>query len=188
MLHTKTHLRSLYLQKRASLSAEQATRASHAVAEILLAFPGLEAARVVAGYFPIRHELDILPALNKLHRKGHGTALPVIRHIQSPLEFHRWKPGETLVKSALFKSVWEPSPSSPILVPDIILVPLVAFDRKGFRLGYGSGAYDRTLAASPNVVTIGIGFAFQEAEALPHISFDQRVDYVITEKEIITSK
>lgn len=189
MPHTKQHLRTIYQQKRDSLTQEQALRANHLITEHVLTFPGLKPDSTIAGYHPMRNEVHTLPILSHLHHKGHRTALPIIQHIHSPLNFHSWKPGDALVHSVLFKSVLEPSPVQPVIMPDIILVPLLAFDRNGYRLGYGSGAYDRTLAHLKEIdhpfISLGMAYSIQEANDLPHISFDQQVDYIITEKEII---
>lgn len=189
MPHTKQHLRALYLQKRSAISDENALRASHNVAENILSFCDFPLNATIAGYIPIQRELDILHSIAKLHAKGYKTALPIMRHLHSPLDFHLWKPGDALVESSLFSKLREPSTTAPAVIPQLILVPFLAFDRRGYRLGYGSGAYDRTLGHlrehGHSPLTIGVGYSIQEAEDLPHISFDQKVDYIITEKEVI---
>jgi 5-formyltetrahydrofolate cyclo-ligase len=102
---------------------------------------------------------------------------------QEPLVFHLWRPGEPLLPGG-FK-VMEPRPERPVVMPDVVLAPLLAFDRAGRRLGYGKGYYDRTLASlrrsKPDALVIGLAFALQEVAAVPADVTDERLDAVLTE-------
>ena len=113
-------------------------------------------------------------------------ALPVVVERDRHLDFRAWSPGDDL--EAGDHGTWHPYPSAPLVVPDVVLVPLLAFDRAGWRLGYGGGYYDRTLQglrrAAP-VTTIGIGFAAQEVMTVPHDGHDQRLDWIATETGLI---
>jgi len=118
-----------------------------------------------------------------LDRRGHPIALPVVRGRGQPLVFRRWQPEDTLEARPMGLS--EPSPAARELVPEILLVPLLAFDREGYRIGYGAGYYDLTLAAlraRGAVLAIGVGYAAQAVERLPRSEEDERLDGVVTEE------
>jgi len=141
----------------------------------------------VSSFHPFRSEIDTRPLLGRLTGDGWTTALPVIVGKDSPLIFRRWLPGEPLLRDAM--GIEMPMPGAPEVEPDVLIVPLLAFDRKGYRLGYGGGYYDRTLKAlraRKRVIAIGAAYAAQEVNAVPHESHDQRLDYVMTERGIIT--
>ena len=141
---------------------------------------------VISGFSPIGSEIDPLPLLAGLHEKGHESALPIVAANCEPLIFRRWAPGDEMVSGPF--GVQEPLPSAREVVPDILLVPLLAFDRLGYRLGYGGGFYDRTLErlrANGRRVAVGIAFAGQEVEAVPVSAYDQPLDWIVTEREAI---
>src|SRR5690242_1183017 len=118
---------------------------------------------VVSGYWPIGSEIDVRPLLHHLAARGHGLALPVVVERGRPLLFRAWMPGTALEPARLGLSV--PPAESPEVDPAVLLVPLLGFDRRGGRLGYGGGFYDRTLArlrAAGPVLAVGVGFAAQE--------------------------
>jgi 5-formyltetrahydrofolate cyclo-ligase len=126
-------------------------------------------------------ELRVWSLLRRLGAEGFRLALPVMQGKGLPLLFRAWKQGD-----ALDKGTWdiaEPKADKPVLEPDVVLVPLLAFDRKGWRLGYGGGFYDRTLAylrAHKAVAAVGLGYDGQEVDWVPHASYDQRLDWVLT--------
>jgi 5-formyltetrahydrofolate cyclo-ligase len=141
---------------------------------------------VVSGYWPLPGELDIRPLIHQIHEAGHRIALPVVKAKGQPLLFRHWTPGTPLVQGS-FK-VMTPPEGAAELEPQVLLVPLLAFDRAGYRLGYGGGFYDRTLEkrrreahSGHPVLAIGIAFSAQETESLPRGPFDQRLDWIVTE-------
>ena len=142
---------------------------------------------VVAGFWPFPDEIDPRPAMAAFGSRHHPLALPRMQGFGRPLAFHRYVAGDPLIEGRF--EVMEPAPDRPIVQPDLILVPLLAFDRRGHRLGFGAGFYDRTLAAlraaRPEVVAIGLAFACQEVEALPVEPHDQPLDGVASERGVI---
>lgn len=141
---------------------------------------------IVSGFYPYQSEIDTRPLLGRLAGEGWTTALPIVIALQQPLEFRRWLPGEPTVPGKW--DIPRPPDTSPLLEPDVLLVPMLAFDRLGYRLGYGGGFYDRTLAllrAKKTVTAIGVAYAAQEVDSVPHDAHDQPLDFVMTEKELI---
>src|ERR1700722_3398733 len=132
---------------------------------------------VVAGFWPMAHEIDILPLLNALAGSGHEICLPETPKMGLPLIFRTWQPGDTLAEGR-FGTM---HPLGEVLVPDFVLVPLLAFDAQGNRLGYGGGYYDRTLAGLPDAFRLGCAFAAQEFSAVPVEATDLRLHAVATE-------
>lgn len=139
-------------------------------------------ARVAAGYWPIGDELDVRPLLQALSDRGVAVALPVVVEPHRPLEFRAWPPGAPLEAGA--HGTRHPAADAPPVRPDLLLVPLLAFDDHGHRLGYGGGYYDRTIqalrAAGP-VAVLGVAYAAQRLDAVPHDGNDQVMDGVVTE-------
>lgn len=140
---------------------------------------------VVAGYWPIRGEIDPRPLMQRCARLGLRLALPVTapRGEAYPMVFRAWDAKAPLSPGSF--GVPEPDPSAPILVPDLVLVPLVGVDATGNRLGYGAGQYDRTLASlrmQKPVLALGLAWSVQETEALPAEAHDQPLDALVTER------
>ena len=164
---------------------DRVAEASAAVCETVLGL--VKAQAVVAGYEPHRNEVDVRGALLKLGERGHSLCLPVIEGADKALFFRKYKLGDALVVGRYGIPI--PAAGVPVFRPDVLLVPLVAFDRRGHRLGYGAGYYDRTIAAlrerKEEVLIIGIAYAQQETEMVPEAAHDQLLDMVITENEII---
>lgn len=147
-------------------------------------FPLERIPKVVAGTFPMRSELDPRPLMKRLEALGATLALPRTPKKGQPLVFHRWSSDTTFVTSRF--GVTEPVPETPIVEPDLLLVPLLAFDATGARLGYGGGFYDVTLEQLRRVrrvYAVGFAYAGQEVSALPTEPHDQRLDAVLTERE-----
>jgi 5-formyltetrahydrofolate cyclo-ligase len=137
---------------------------------------------VVAGYSPIRSEIDPVPLMRTLAAQGARLALPAVMARGKSLAFRAWSPGDKLLLGPL--GILEPSPGAAELVPDIMLVPLAAFDRSGHRIGYGAGHYDFTLAHLRKVkaiAAIGLAFVAQEIPDVPAAAHDVRLDLVLTE-------
>ena len=160
-------------------------RAPLALASMPFPFQARAGFNVVSAFHPYQSEIDTRPLLGRMAGEGWTTCLPIVLGKGQPLEFRRWLPGEPLIKG-----VWgieRPPETSPVVEPDILIIPLLAFDRKGYRLGYGGGFYDRTLEklrVRKNIVGIGVGYSGQQVGAVPHGPHDQPLDYMMTEKEI----
>jgi 5-formyltetrahydrofolate cyclo-ligase len=182
---TKSDLRAAALAARDALSSEQRAAAAQAVATRGLP---IEIARgtIVSGYSPIRSEIDPAPLLRALAAQGAQLALPAIMARGQSLAFRAWSPNDRLLLGPL--GILEPSPAAAEVIPDIVLVPLAAFDRAGHRIGYGAGHYDYTLAhlrKLKHIVAIGLAFAAQEIGAVPALPHDVALDYVLTETEVL---
>ena len=166
--------------------------ALHETAKLTLAQRGLPIVKgpgrsVVSGFFPYKSEISTLPLLTRLRGEGWRLAMPVVVGEGLPLIFRAWAPGEPTVAG-----IWNipvPAETSPELIPDILLVPMLAFDAHGYRLGYGGGFYDRTLVklrALKPIVAIGVAYADQEVAETPRAPYDQPLDFIMTEKATIT--
>ena len=140
---------------------------------------------VVAGFWPLAGEIDLLPLLHILAERGHPVALPVTPSIGNPLIFRLWRPEDVLVRERFGTMAPAERPGEPPVIPDYLLVPLLAFDRRGYRLGYGGGFYDRTLAGLPDAITVGCGFAAQELDEVPIGPYDVRLPVIATELGVI---
>jgi 5-formyltetrahydrofolate cyclo-ligase len=142
--------------------------------------------KIVSGFYPYQSEIDTRPLLGRLAGEGWTTCLPIVLGDGLPLEYRRWAPGAPTIKG-----VWgipRPADDAELVEPDVLIIPLLSFDRKGFRLGYGGGFYDRTLEklrASKNIIAVGVGYAAQEVGHVPVGEHDQALNYIMTEREII---
>ncbi len=136
---------------------------------------------IVSGFWPLAGELDLRPLLIALHERGHPVVLPVTPKRGHPLTFRLWRPGDAMVAER-FGTM---RPAGDEQIPDFLLVPLLAFDRRGGRLGYGAGYYDRTLPLLPNAFALGCAFAAQEVAEVPMGSTDIRLPAIATEREIV---
>ncbi|MEL0106187.1 MAG: 5-formyltetrahydrofolate cyclo-ligase [Rhodospirillales bacterium] len=138
---------------------------------------------IVSGFWPIHDEIDIRPLMIELSKAGLTCSLPVVDQKNSPLIFRQWQLGEPLKEDEL--GLHQPREDAPLVAPHILIVPLLAFDADGNRLGWGGGYYDRTLAAfreTSNILTVGVGFSLQQVDKLPQDRHDQRLDFMVTEK------
>ena len=177
----KRALRSRIKTWRSGLEADAAARAADAVAAHGLGFLRRAQKRVViSGFSSLPDEFRAWPLLRRLHGEGHALAMPVMQGKGLPLVFRAWAPGD-----AMDKAVWgiaEPRADKPVLEPDIVLVPLLAFDATGWRLGYGGGYFDRTLRglrARKSIVAIGLAYDESQVDAVPHLDYDERLDWVL---------
>ncbi len=149
---------------------------------IVLASCPPHAGAVVGGFAPMGDEIDVMPLLEALHRKGHRLALPVTTPRGNPLIFRAWQPGAALEPGRFGTS----HPANPTeLTPDFLLVPLLAFDACGHRLGYGGGYYDRSLAALPGAFRLGVAYAGQQVEAVPTCATDVPLHAIATETGLV---
>jgi len=179
---SKNDLRTAALARRDTLSDEHRNAAAQAIAARRLPVE-IKPGTIVAGYSPIRSEIDPVALMRTLAARGARLALPAVMARGKSLAFRAWSPGDRLMLGPL--GILEPSPAAAELSPDVMLVPLAAFDRAGHRIGYGAGHYDVTLAhlRKVKVITaIGIAFAVQEIKAVPMQPHDVALDYVLTEK------
>jgi 5-formyltetrahydrofolate cyclo-ligase len=182
---TKDDLRAAALARRQALSTDARAAAAAAIAARALPFE-LATGAVVAGYAPIRGEIDPFPLMQALAAGGARLALPVVTGQGRPLQFREWSPGDALLRSPL--GILEPPPTAPETTPDVVLAPLAAFDGRGHRIGYGAGHYDRTLEAlraQRPVIAVGLAFAVQQIETVPAAGHDVALDYVITEQDTL---
>jgi 5-formyltetrahydrofolate cyclo-ligase len=184
LAQTKADLRAAVLATRDALDNEQRDSAAQAIAGRGLP---LEIARgiIVSGYSPIKSEIDPIPLLRKLAAQGARLALPAVMARGKSLAFRAFAPDDRLMLGPL--GILEPSPAAAEVIPDIMLVPLAAFDPLGHRIGYGAGHYDYTLAhlrKAKAITAIGLAFAAQEIEAVPALAHDERLDFVLTETKV----
>lgn len=144
------------------------------------------AGAVVSLYFPMRDELDTEPLAAALIEEGLNLAFPIVEKKKAPLIFRSYVPGDDLVPGSYGEVT--PAADAPLVTPDIMVVPLLAFTREGGRLGYGGGYYDRTLEKlreSRSVLAVGYAFGAQEVDALPLSPLDQPMDWIVTERGAI---
>jgi len=181
----KAALRSELIARRDALPAPERAAAAEAIAA--RPFPlAIAPGTIVSGFSALKAEINPVPLMRRLADAGAQLALPVVAGRGKPLIMRAWSFGAPLVSG-----VWgirEPAPSAPEVEPDILLVPLLAFDRAGGRIGYGAGYYDMTIAAlraKKPVVAVGIAYAAQEIDAVPVTPRDARLDLVLTEREAI---
>jgi len=181
----KAVLRREALARRDALPRELRAAAAEAIAA--RPFPlAIAPGAVVSGFMPMKSEINPVPLMRKLADAGATLALPVVAGKGQPLIMRAWSLGEPLAAG-----VWgirEPKPEAPEVFPDILIVPLLAFDRRGHRIGYGAGYFDMTIAAlraRKPVVAAGIAFAAQEIAEVPTTPRDARLDLVLTEREVI---
>lgn len=176
----KKHLREQARARRASISQEKAGEGARRIAETGLGFLALPPDIVVGAYYPVRDELDCRVLLTRLIADGYRVALPAIG-TNRILHFHLWSPDEALETGPF--GIPQPTAEAPEADPDVLLLPLLAFDANGRRLGYGGGHYDATLArlrqSRPRTV-IGLAFDEQEMDSLPLEPHDQPLDWVLT--------
>jgi 5-formyltetrahydrofolate cyclo-ligase len=181
---SKAELRTAALSRRDALSDKQRDAAALALAKRGLPV-AIGTGMIVSGYFPIRNEIDPTPLMQKLAVQGARLALPCVNARGQSLTFRAWSPGDRLILGSL--GIPEPSPAAAEVIPDIMLVPLAAFDRSGHRVGYGAGHYDHTFAhlrKAKAVIGVGLAFAAQEIESVPALAHDVALDYVLTEKKL----
>jgi 5-formyltetrahydrofolate cyclo-ligase len=182
---SKARLRTEALARRDALTPDARAGAAEAIAARPLPVRPKPGA-IVSGFMPIRSEINPLPLLRRFAEAGAQLALPRIVGRRHPLSMRAWTVGAPLVKGQW--GIREPEASAPEVEPDIIVVPLAAFDRRGHRIGYGAGHYDRTigaLRAKKPLLAIGIAFAVQEVEEVPALPHDERLDLVLTERGVI---
>lgn len=176
--------------ERDGLSVAERQAASAALCEALAGFLrerfGDLRGRVLSGYWPIKGEPDLRPVLEALHGQGVRVALPLVEVKQAPLVFRRWTPETRMVRGDW--NIPVPPPEAEVVVPEIALAPVMGWTRDAYRLGYGGGYFDRTLAAlSPRPFTIGIGFQSARLETIFPQPHDIRLDVILTETGVASA-
>ena len=177
----KKAMREEALARRASLEAQAPDAARRMARNFIAAIP-LAPSAVVSAFVAIGEETDPGPLIDLLRKEGHAIALPRVVRKGEKLAFHLYEEGATLVPGVFGLS--QPGKDWPEAIPDVLVVPLLAFDPQGNRLGYGAGFYDRTLSslrASRKIVAVGFAFAGQEVPDVPHRDSDEPLDWVVTE-------
>lgn len=180
----KTALRRAMEKRRAAAQAKN-PGAALALRDNFLKSLRLPPGCIIAAYNARGSEIDPAPLADALRAKRHPIALPVIMGRGEPLAFRLHNPGDPLVTNAF--GIGEPGPASPFIEPDVVLVPLLAFDARGHRLGTGAGYYDRTLPdlrRQKPVLAVGLAFADQQGPEIPVESHDIRLDRIVTELEV----
>lgn len=186
LVEEKRDLRRRQQEVRAEAARAAGPSAAGALAANVLSLAGGLAPGIVSAYLPMAEEMDPLPALAKLGERGWTFCLPVVVAKATPLAFRAWAPGDPL-EDGVF-GTRHPAAGAAEVSPDLLLVPLLAFDRAGYRLGWGGGFYDRTLAglrARGTATAIGVAFAAQEVDVVPRADYDARLDAVATEAGVI---
>ncbi|MGB1539645.1 MAG: 5-formyltetrahydrofolate cyclo-ligase [Rickettsiales bacterium] len=185
--HSKAELRAIARERRDALPRTERKACSAAFAEhFLKEVPWRN--KVIAGYYPAHSELDALPLLTQLYRKGATCCLPAATSHVRILEFRRWQPDTPMITGGSF-GMMEPSAEAETIKPDIVIVPLLAFDTARHRIGYGAGCYDHTLEElrhrNPKLLAIGAAFSTQRLDEIPFDDHDQPLDKIITEKGVV---
>lgn len=182
----KDLLRSQARARRAAVTPASGLEAAGQIAAHFQATFKLAKGAIVAGYWPMDNEADVRPLLETLHGQGCRLCLPAVIEASKPLVFREWAPGEPLVGGA--HGTRHPQETAQSLIPQVVLAPLLAYDARGWRLGFGAGYYDRTLQnlrRSNEIIAVGVGYGCQEFPDIPHEETDQRLDAIVTEKGVI---
>lgn len=192
LLQLKRDLRIDMIAKRAAIGDSVRTQAHDALVRIwrrerpVPLREATGAAPAIAAFWPMGEEIDIRPLLQALHEDGHPLCLPRTPRRGEPLTFHGWQPGDPLERGPLGTS--QPPALAPVIEPDALIVPLLAVDPAGFRLGYGGGYYDRTLTRLRRrraITAIGVGFDDQRVARVPTGPDDARLDFLLTERALL---
>ncbi|WP_420136430.1 5-formyltetrahydrofolate cyclo-ligase [Sphingomonas sp.] len=182
----KIRLREALKARRAAhvveIGAEGATAAAEAAMRHIL--PHIPHAATVALYLALKEELDPYPLIEALHARGQSMALPALFD-ESAMRFLAWAPGAPLERGPM--RLRQPLSSAPERAPDLIVTPLLAFDRHGHRIGYGAGHYDRAFQRLPGAHRIGLTWAVQEVDRIPHDPWDVPLHAIVTEREFIAA-
>jgi len=176
----KAALRAEAHKKRAAFHQSLRNEAARAATSHFFEAVPIAVGEVVAGYWPIRDEMDVKSLVARLMDAGQPVCLPVVVSDEKPLELRLWEQGAPLYEAGF--GTLAPAEEAPLAQPDIIILPLLGFDKHGTRLGYGGGYYDRTLAALPKRPRlIGFAFALQELDLIPRGAHDVPLDAIVTE-------
>ncbi|RUO99436.1 5-formyltetrahydrofolate cyclo-ligase [Hyphomicrobium sp.] len=181
MADAKQELRAEALRRRKEAFERHGAEASLKIAAQGLDFLRVKPEIIVSGFAAIRDEINPGPLMTWLHAEGCRLALPVMQGKGAPLLMRAWSPGDVMAPAAW--GIAEPTDDKPELDPDVVLVPLLAFDGRGYRLGYGGGFYDRTLRRLRKIkpiIAVGLAYDEQKVDAVPVESYDEKLDWVLT--------
>lgn len=180
----KNTLREISYKKRGEIYKADDGMAARLVASKVIMLPEFDDVKPVSVYYPINDELDGLTILKALHAAFFPVCLPTIKAKNQALEFREWDLDSSLIDGPFGTK----QSAQNVVTPEILLIPLLAFDINGHRLGYGGGYYDRTLFElrknNPKILAIGVAYDGQKQDELPNESHDQKLNMVVTEKEI----
>ncbi|MBX3501983.1 MAG: 5-formyltetrahydrofolate cyclo-ligase [Alphaproteobacteria bacterium] len=192
LLQLKRDLRVDMIARRAAIADDVRAQARAALVRIwrrerpVPAREGIGTVPAISAFWPMGEEIDIRPLLQALHDDGHALSLPRTPRRGEPLTFHAWRPGDPLERGPVGTS--QPPAAAPVIEPDALIVPLLAVDPAGFRLGYGGGYFDRTLAhlrARRAITAIGVAFEVQRVARVPTGPNDARLDFLLTERALL---
>tara|TARA_B100000614_G_scaffold126508_1_gene112930 strand:- start:711 stop:1292 length:582 start_codon:yes stop_codon:yes gene_type:complete len=177
----KRELRAVCLARRKGFHIEAGDDAAQGLADQFFSVLSPKPGSIISGYMAMGEEVAPMPLMIRLHENGYSCALPVVEERGQPLRFRHWRPGDPLVPG-----IWDipvPTAGAREVQPDLMLVPLLAFDHDGYRLGYGGGFYDRTIEAlrGRGTLAVGVAYSCQEMEAVPRGPHDQKLDWIVTE-------
>ncbi len=184
-ISAKAALRRDVLARRARVTQPESRAFARHLGAVGTAFAVEQDTKIAAAYWSINDEASTFPLLDKLAAHGVATALPVMVGRGAPLLFRLWTKGAPLAEAKW--GIQEPRDGAEVF-PDLLFVPLAGFDRRGNRLGYGAGFYDRTLKrlrAMRPVIAVGLAYGVQELPEIPSEPYDEKLDYVLTEREWI---
>jgi 5-formyltetrahydrofolate cyclo-ligase len=183
LIDEKRILRGTMLAWRGTLTETDRRAAANGLLAMFQREQPFETPAVVSGFWPIKEEIDIRPLMIELFNQGCQLALPFVQGKGQRLLFRAWRPGDPL-EAGVFGTL-QPSPKREVIEPEALLVPLLACDEDGWRLGYGGGFYDRTLAdlrAKGRAIAVGVAFGAQLIPEIPHGPQDQRLDWLLTDQ------
>lgn len=183
----KQELRQDLRLKLASMTEEQATLFDTQITDTFVSSQRLMPHSGVACYMPLKNEVSCRTLIQHLHTQGHVICLPVVTGRDEPMIFRQYRPGDPLERGLM--GPLEPNKLAREVMPDLLLVPMLGFSRQGYRLGYGTGFYDRTLESLhyfKSIKTVGLAYSVQEVTDFPSEPHDRKMDTIITEQEIIT--
>jgi len=182
---SKADIRKHMLAQRAILNIEAHQQRCGYVCDKLSSIPLAESS-IIAVYFAINNEIDSKQYVELCWQRNNQVLLPIVTKPELIMQFKPWKSDSALEQGAY--GIAQPA-GGEVMLPNVILVPLVAFDRRGFRVGYGKGHYDATISAlkhsNPSLLTIGIAASFQEVDAVSNEPHDAALNMIVTDKEII---
>jgi 5-formyltetrahydrofolate cyclo-ligase len=181
----KRSVRKQFIGVRKAISENKAKEAAQKACEHFLNNVPISPDHIVSGYHPIQNEINILPLMEALFHRGHRICLPVIEKKAMPLKFRIWTPECTLMEGEFGALIPK---DGGWIEASLVILPMLAWDRTGNRLGYGGGFYDRTLSvlrARRKILAVGYAFSAQESDSVPVENTDQRLDFLVNEDESI---